>query len=133
MNREQVTLTLILALALGSLAVSANDMTEQTLFQQNENGYKNIRIPTLCKTAQGTLLAFAEGREAGDAGKIDTIMRRSEDGGKTWGTQQVIWTMHYSLQCARLPFCVFHGRKTAKAESSSLIRLRRGEARALSG
>ena len=92
MNRAQLGLTLILTLALGSLAVSANGMTEQTLFQQNENGYKNIRIPTLCKTTQGTLLAFAEGREAGDAGKIDTIMRRSEDGGRTWAAQQVIWT-----------------------------------------
>ncbi|MCP4452765.1 MAG: exo-alpha-sialidase [Planctomycetes bacterium] len=88
MNRAQLYLTL----ALGSLAVSAHGMTEQTLFQKNENGYKNIRIPTLCKTTQGTLLAFAEGREAGDAGRIDTIIRRSEDSGKTWGPQQVIWT-----------------------------------------
>jgi sialidase-1 len=91
MNRVQLVFTLFLTLALGSPAVSANAMTEQTLFQQNRDGYKNIRIPTLCKTTQGTLLAFAEGREAGDAGKIDTIMRRSEDGGKTWGTPQVIW------------------------------------------
>ncbi len=87
MNRAPLALILTLC----SLAVSADGMTEQTLFQQNKNGYKNIRIPTLCRTTQGTLLAFAEGREAGDAGNIDTLMRRSEDGGKTWGMQQVIW------------------------------------------
>ncbi len=92
MNRAQFHLTLLLSLALGSFVVSAHAMTEQTLFQQHKSGYKHIRIPTLCKTARGTLLAFAEGREAGDAGNIDTIMRRSEDGGQTWSTQQVIWT-----------------------------------------
>jgi len=68
-----------------------NDITEQTLFQKKKDGYNNIRIPTIAVTKTGTLLAFAEGRVGGDAGDIDTIMRRSEDGGKTWGKIEVVW------------------------------------------
>jgi len=69
----------------------ALEMTEQVLFQRKVDGYNNIRIPTICRTAKGTLLAFAEGRVAGDEGRIHTIMRRSMDNGKTWSKIQVIW------------------------------------------
>ena len=50
------------------------------------------RIPTLCLTSAGTLLAFAELRHdsAGDSGNIDTVVRRSTDGGKTWSPEQVM-------------------------------------------
>jgi sialidase-1 len=63
----------------------------QVLFRKAIDGYNNIRIPAICVTKAGTLLAFAEGREAGDKGDIDLILRRSEDGGKTWGGIEVIW------------------------------------------
>ena len=55
------------------------------------DGYNNIRIPAIRVTKAGTLLAFAEGREAGDKGDIDLIMRRSTDGGKTWSDIEVLW------------------------------------------
>ena len=63
----------------------------KVLFRKGVDGYNNIRIPAICSTKEGTLLAFAEGREAGDKGDIDLIMRRSEDEGKTWGGINVIW------------------------------------------
>ena len=63
----------------------------KVLFRKGVDGYNNIRIPAICSTKEGTLLAFAEGREAGDKGDIDLIMRRSEDEGKTWGRIDVIW------------------------------------------
>ncbi|MDR3198988.1 MAG: glycoside hydrolase [Planctomycetaceae bacterium] len=65
----------------------------QILFRQGKqfDGYNNIRIPAICKTKKGTLLAFAEGRVAGDADKIETILRRSEDSGKTWSPIQIVW------------------------------------------
>ena len=63
----------------------------EVLFRKGVDGYNNIRIPAICSTKEGTLLAFAEGREAGDKGDIDLIMRRSEDEGKTWGGINVIW------------------------------------------
>lgn len=61
------------------------------IYRQNSDGYKNIRIPSICATDRGTLLAFAEGRTAGDSGKIELILRRSEDGGANWGPIQVVW------------------------------------------
>ena len=45
------------------------------------------------KAPDGTLLAFAEGRKnsRSDTGDIDLLLKRSPDGGKTWGALQVIW------------------------------------------
>lgn len=65
----------------------------QALWKQGEGDYHTYRIPSLIKTTQGTLLAFCEARKksASDAGKIDLVMRRSEDGGKSWSDQQVVW------------------------------------------
>jgi sialidase-1 len=50
------------------------------------------RIPALAVSKNGTLLAFAEARRdsAADHGNIDTVVRRSEDGGKTWGPEIVV-------------------------------------------
>jgi sialidase-1 len=44
-------------------------------------------------TQSGTLLAFAEGRKnnCGDAGDIDLVVKRSEDGGKSWSGLSVVW------------------------------------------
>ncbi len=63
----------------------------QTLWQQGTEKYNNYRIPSVITTQQGTLLAFCEGREAGDTGDIDLLMKRSEDNGKTWSSEQIIW------------------------------------------
>ena len=63
------------------------------IYKNNEEGYKCFRIPALITTAKGSLLAFAEGRKnnCGDAGDIDLVLKRSEDGGKTWSELQVVW------------------------------------------
>ncbi|KAJ8599706.1 hypothetical protein CTAYLR_004734 [Chrysophaeum taylorii] len=47
-----------------------------------------FRIPTILETRTGTLLAFAEDRSAGcsdDSTDHAIVVRRSEDGGETWG------------------------------------------------
>ncbi len=64
---------------------------ETVLYSKGTPPYNNYRIPALITTPKGALLAFCEGREAGDAGDIDTLVRRSEDGGKTWSPQEVVW------------------------------------------
>ncbi len=58
-----------------------------------ELGYHSFRIPCLLTAPDGTLLAFCEGRkDAGaDYGNIDIVLRRSNDGGRTWGPLQVVW------------------------------------------
>lgn len=62
------------------------------VFQAGDGGYASYRIPALVRVASGTLLAFAEGRVdgPGDSGNIDLVMRRSNDGGRTWGPLQVV-------------------------------------------
>jgi sialidase-1 len=55
-------------------------------------GYNRYRIPSLLVTKQGTLLAFCEGRTGGDSGDIDTLIRRSEDGGESWSKYEVVWS-----------------------------------------
>jgi len=63
------------------------------LFISGTNGYHTYRIPALLVTKKETLLAFCEGRKKSraDSGDIDLLLKRSEDGGKTWSKQQVIW------------------------------------------
>ncbi len=63
------------------------------IFEQGMNGYKCFRIPAIVKSKNGTLLAFAEARKrsCSDTGDIDLVMKRSVDGGKTWGNLMVIW------------------------------------------
>ncbi|MES2920907.1 MAG: sialidase family protein [Verrucomicrobiota bacterium] len=53
------------------------------------------RIPTLVTTTKGSLIAFAELRKnsMADLGDIDTVIKRSTDGGKTWSAEMVIQDM----------------------------------------
>lgn len=63
------------------------------LFVSGTEGYHTFRIPAIVRAAEHDLLAFAEGRKGGqgDAGDIDLVMRRSTDGGRTWGPLLVVW------------------------------------------
>ncbi|UQA92190.1 exo-alpha-sialidase [Streptomyces halobius] len=71
----------------------AGGFDQQVLFKaDHEQGYACFRIPAVVKSVRGTLLAFAEGRahDCGDAGDIDLVLKRSTDGGRTWGPLQII-------------------------------------------
>jgi sialidase-1 len=77
---------------LSALALAAPaDLTQADLFVSGKGAYHTHRIPALC-TVNKTVLAFCEGRKngRGDSGDIDLLLRRSTDGGKTWGPVQVI-------------------------------------------
>jgi len=67
-------------------------LTQLVLFRGGRGGYHTYRIPALLCGSDGTLLAFCEGRRdsASDAGTIHLLLRRSADGGRTWGTVQVV-------------------------------------------
>jgi sialidase-1 len=61
------------------------------LFEAGMGGYQTCRIPVMTRTPQGTLLATCEARKSwGDWSDIDILMRRSEDGGKTWSPAVVL-------------------------------------------
>ena len=75
------------ALLLGAPARAAEDVVKTDLFGAGEGGYALYRIPGVVVTAKGTVLAYCEARKnsASDWGQIDVMMRRSADGGRTWG------------------------------------------------
>lgn len=76
-----------------SLAAARTDFQQKVLFKASQDpGYACFRIPAIVQTSRGTLLAFAEGRvdNCGDAGDIDLVLKRSTDGGRTWGPLQVV-------------------------------------------
>jgi sialidase-1 len=67
-----------------------------TVFRAGEGPYNNYRIPAVIRTKRGTVLAFCEGRQTprgpgNDTGEINLILRRSTDGGRTFGPLQVVW------------------------------------------
>lgn len=72
----------------------AEDIQLNYIYKPGDAGYSCFRIPAMIVTKKGVLLAFAEGRkkDCGDSGDIDLVLRRSNDGGQTWGTVQVVWS-----------------------------------------
>jgi len=89
-------IVIILALMPGCGAVGPHTgirvLDERDIFVAGEHGYHTFRIPALISTKQGTGLAFCEGRKhsGSDSGDIDVVLRRSTDGGRTWGPIQVV-------------------------------------------
>ncbi|MGV3502815.1 MAG: sialidase family protein [Adhaeribacter sp.] len=65
---------------------------ESTLVFEPGQQYSSTRIPALVMTKKGTLLAFCVGRinSASDWADMDLLLRRSSDGGRTWGEYQVV-------------------------------------------
>lgn len=63
------------------------------VYMSGKEDYFAFRIPSLLVTPKGTLLAFAEGRKTSlaDLGNNDMVLKRSIDGGKTWGPLQIIY------------------------------------------
>jgi len=87
-----LALGLLMALACPADLRALPELT--AVFSAGTEGYHTYRIPALVVTTQHTVLAFCEGRrnDRGDSGRIDLLMKRSTDGGRTWSAQQVIWS-----------------------------------------
>lgn len=70
-----------------------DETMDQQLFVSGQDGYQTYRIPSIAVSIKGTLLTVCEGRKnsSGDSGNIDLLIKRSEDHGKTWSKQKVIW------------------------------------------
>ncbi|CAG7626963.1 exo-alpha-sialidase [Paenibacillus allorhizosphaerae] len=64
---------------------------ERQLFEPGEGGYPVFRIPGIVASSNSTLVAYAEARSTtNDWSKMDLVMKRSTDGGKTWRPLQVL-------------------------------------------
>ena len=88
--------TAIILAALAGLFPRADSTAAAALplvdvFVNGQDGYPAFRIPALIATKRGTLLAFAEGRASlRDHAENDIVLKRSRDGGKTWGPLQLV-------------------------------------------
>lgn len=62
------------------------------VFISGTEGHKIYRIPAIVQLPKGDILAFAEGRVNGgnDFGDINLVMKKSNDGGKTWSAIKTI-------------------------------------------
>jgi len=84
----------LVALALTAahcLSAVAAEPEFSDVFIAGRDQFKSIRIPSVVVTKNGTVLAIAEGRaQHADQANNKLILKRSTDGGQTWGAQQVI-------------------------------------------
>ena len=62
-----------------------------TVFRNNADGYPFFRIPSLVAINSTLLLAFAEARgQRTDHGRVDIVLKRSEDGGSSWSALTLV-------------------------------------------
>lgn len=76
-----------------SLVFSQSQIFSETpVFVNGEEGYECFRIPAIIRNANGSLLAFSEGRTHGcdDFGNLDIVMKISTDSGSTWSSLQIV-------------------------------------------
>ncbi|MFD4480296.1 exo-alpha-sialidase [Streptomyces sp. NPDC058471] len=116
-------------------------MTDETTvpFRAGREGYASFRIPAVVRTRSGTLLAFCEGRvgSQADSGNIDVVLKRSSDGGRTWGPLQVVAQNGTNLAGNPAPVVLDTGRillvhvRSAAAATEDAIR--RGKVSAANG
>jgi sialidase-1 len=83
----------------GTAATLTSRAAPQPIFEQTDvfvagqDGVFQYRIPGLLTSNRGTLLAFCDGRmrkEGDPPNKINLVLKRSHDGGKTWGPLQTL-------------------------------------------
>ena len=73
-------------------ALGAYQSEKFPLFVSGQEGARNYRIPALITTQNNVVIAAIDKRHqhSSDWGNIDTSIRRSFDGGKTWERDQVV-------------------------------------------
>ena len=82
---------LLTAAVVVALPALAGEPTTADVFVPKADGFASVRIPSAVVTTRGTVLAFAEGRAAdADQAKNKIVLKRSADGGKTWGKLVVV-------------------------------------------
>ncbi|MCF3125309.1 exo-alpha-sialidase [Streptomyces arenae] len=116
-------------------------MTAETTvpFRAGREGYASFRIPAVVTSAAGTVLAFCEGRVGSqeDFGNIDVVLKRSADGGRTWGPLQIVGKNGADLAGNPAPVVLDTGRvllvHVRNAASATEDAIRRGTVAAADG
>ena len=82
---------IVCATACGAGQEPPDRVARVALFRPGDGGYPTFRMEALAVTRCRTILAFTEGRKGGSGvnGDVDLLLRRSSDGGKTWGPIQI--------------------------------------------
>src|SRR5882757_6435707 len=90
-------MNLLLRIAAVLIPIFTTVLTAQVesvnLWNSGIGGYATYRVPGIVTTKHGVLLAYCGGRkqlEKGDWSPTDILLRRSTDGGKTWGPSRKI-------------------------------------------
>ena len=96
MDRFRAALICGLAMAAGISSRAEQQppvFRQDVLFHSGEASYFCFRIPAMVVSAKGSVLAFAEARKTDceDWDQIDLVMKRSNDGGKTWSGARVLF------------------------------------------
>ena len=83
---------LLFVCILSRVTAAEHKLHKKDLFVGGIAGYNTYRIPSLIVTQKGTILAFCEGRkfDSEDNSPTDIILKRSEDGGKTWSPTEIV-------------------------------------------
>jgi sialidase-1 len=91
-TKHRFVCLVILALATAARLQAAPAEPEfSDVFIAGKDRFKSIRIPSVVVTKESTVLALAEGRARhADQANNKLILKRSTDGGRTWGAQQII-------------------------------------------
>ncbi|MER5790152.1 sialidase family protein [Streptomyces sp. NPDC001980] len=108
-----------------------SDVEASIPFRAGKEGYASFRIPAVVVSRAGTVLAFCEGRvnSAADYGHIDVVLKRSGDGGRTWGPLQVAASNGTDLAGNPAPvvldtgrILLVHVRSAASATEDAILR-----------
>ncbi len=84
-------LVFVLILAACVSKTEVESLQKVDLWTAGSGEYNNYRIPSVIVSPSGRVLAFCEGREGGDSGDINLLLKRSENNGITWSKEQIIW------------------------------------------
>lgn len=77
---------MFIGICLAAAAAVASNANATVIFKSGDDGYHTYRIPSMLHMGSGTLLCFCEGRkQRADHGWNDIVLKRSVDGGSTWG------------------------------------------------
>ena len=92
---KRVTLLLSFILGICTLT-SCNDRERESViwshvWKDSDAGYNHFRIPAMIVTQNETVLIFCEGRSGGDASDINLLVKRSDDDGRSWSEQSIVW------------------------------------------